>query len=324
MNIKADRLWLALLAILAAGCSVNLDILGEPDMREVVLVKNAAREKILVIDVSGTIGSLGPSSPLSREGDVVSQVYTRLQRAAEDPLVRGVILKLDTPGGEVTSSDILYREILDFKKKTGRPVVGLMMGMAASGGYYAASACDALVAHASTITGSIGVIALFPSVAGLFSKVGVEVRVIKSGALKDAGSPFRGMSPEEQTVFENMINEMYEGFLRVVYERRKDTISMEELRRLADGRVYTGLQALRLKLIDAVGYFDDALARTLALAKLRAARVVAYTHYPKRQNNPYSVDLRSPALQERKGLEEALPSLRSGFYYLWVPEAKTD
>jgi protease-4 len=324
MQAKSYGLWLTLLLVLAAGCSVNLDILGKPDMREVVLIRNPAREKVLVIDVTGTIGTAGPSSPFSREGDVISQVYSRLQRAADDPLVRGVILKLDTPGGDVTSSDILYREVLKFKEKTGRPVVGLMMGVAASGGYYVASACDAVVAHASTVTGSIGVIALFPSVAGLISKVGVDVRVIKSGALKDAGSPFRGMSPEEQKVFEGMINEMYESFLKVVYERRKDAFSMEELRRLADGRVYTGLQALKLKLIDEVGYFDDALARTLSLAKLGAARVIAYTYYPKRQNNLYAVDLKPPALFEQKGLEDALPSLKAGFYYLWVPEVRTE
>lgn len=322
MRKKAVGLSFALL--LAAGCSVNIDVLGKPDIREVVLIRNPAKEKVLVIDVAGTIGALGQNNPFSREGDVVSQVYERLQKAAEDHLVRGVILKLDTPGGDVTSSDILYREILKFKKRTGVPVVGLMMGMAASGGYYVASACDAIVAHASTITGSIGVIAIFPNVAGLISKVGVDVRVIKSGALKDAGSPFRGMSPEEQRVFEGIIDEMYEDFLKVVYERRKGALSMEELRRLADGRVYTGLQALRLKLIDEVGYFDDALARTLSLAKLGAARVVAYSHYPKRQNNPYAVDFKSPVLIEKKGLEDALPSLRAGFYYLWVPEIKPD
>ena len=310
--------------LLAAGCSVNFDLLGRPELQEVVLVKSPAREKILVIDVQGMIGGLGQDNPFSRDSDVVSQVYSRLQRAAEDSLIRGVILKLDTPGGDVTSSDILYREILRFKSKTGLPVVGLMMGVAASGGYYAASACDTVVAHASTITGSIGVISLFPSVAGLFSKVGVDVRVIKSGALKDAGSPFRGMSPEEREVFEGIINEMYENFLKVVHDRRKGALTMDELRRLADGRVYTGQQALQLKLIDAVGYFDDALAEALSLARLRAARVIAYTHYPKRQNNPYTVVSGVSGLFEKKGIEDTLPRVRAGFYYLWIPEVKAD
>jgi len=314
-----------LLAVLAlAGCSVNLDILGRPDLQEVVLVKSPAKEKILVVDVQGMIGGLGRDNPFNRDGDAVSQVYSRLQKAAEDDLVKGVILKLDTPGGDVTSSDILHREISRFKDKTGLPVVGLMMGVAASGGYYVASACDTVVAHASTITGSIGVISVFPNVAGLISKVGVDIRVIKSGALKDAGSPFRGMSPEEQKVFEGIVNEMYEDFLRVVHERRKDALSMDELRRLADGRVYTGVQALRLKLIDAVGYFDDALAATLSLAGLKAARVIAYTYYPKKQNNPYAVVTGASQLFAKKGLEDALPLIEAGFYYLWIPEVKTE
>ncbi len=310
--------------LLAAGCSVNIDVFGKPDLQEVILVKSPAREKILVVDVEGLITGLGHGNPLNRDADVISGVYSRLRKAAEDDLVKGVILKLDTPGGDVTSSDILYREILGFKSKTGLPVVGLMMGVAASGGYYVASACDQVIAHASTITGSIGVISVFPSVAGLFSMVGVNVQVIKSGALKDAGSPFRGLTPEEQKVFEGIINEMYEGFLKVVHERRKDVLSMDELRRLADGRVYTGEQALRLKLIDSVGYFDDALAATLSLARLKAARVIAYSYYPKRQNNPYAVATGAAGLFEKKGIEDALPRIGAGFYYLWLPEVKSE
>jgi protease-4 len=303
---------------------VNLDILGRPELQEVVLVKSRAKEKVLVVDVEGLISGLGRDNPFNRDGDIISAVYSRLQKASEDDLVKGVILKLDTPGGDVTSSDILYREILNFKARTGLPVVGLMMGVAASGGYYVASACDMIVAHGSTITGSIGVISVFPSVAGLFSKVGVDVRVIKSGALKDAGSPFREMSPEEQKIFEGIITEMYEDFLKVVHQRRKDTLSMDELRRLADGRIYTGLQALELKLVDSVGYFDDALKAALRLAGLKDARVIAYTHYPKRQNNPYAVAAGASALLEKKGLEDALPRVEAGFYYLWIPEVKTD
>ncbi len=322
--MRKETLGVLAALLLGAGCSVNFDLLGRPELQEVVLVRSPAREKILVVDVQGVIGGLGQDSPFSREGDVVSHVYSRLQKAAEDRLVKGVILKLDTPGGDVTSSDILYREILGFKDRTGLPVVGLMMGVAASGGYYAASACDMVVAHASTITGSIGVISVFPSVAGLFSKVGVDVRVIKSGALKDAGSPFRGMSPEEQAVFKRIIDEMYENFLKVVHERRKGGLSMEELRRLADGRVYTGQQALGLKLVDAVGYFEDALRDALSLAGLKAARVIAYSHYPRRQNNPYAVASGISGLFERKGIEEALPRLRAGFYYLWIPEVGAD
>jgi protease-4 len=314
--------WIYLFLIIAAGagCTFNIDFLGRENIEEVILVKSPAREKILVIDVEGMITSLGQDGLLSREGDVLSRVYSRLQRASQDRLVRGVILRLDTPGGDVTSSDILYREILKFKNKTRIPVVALMMGVAASGGYYAATGCDAIVAHPSTITGSIGVISLFPNMSGLMAKVGVDVKVIKSGELKDAGSPFRDMSLEEQRVFQGIIEELYQDFLDVVHEKRKDALSMEELRKIADGRVYTAQQALELKLIDEVGYFDEALARVLSLASLKAANVVAYTYYPKRQTNLYAAGLSAPSLVQIRKIEDLLPTLKAGFYYLWLPE----
>jgi protease-4 len=316
---KLGSLLLAVMLI-TAGCTFNIDFLGKEKMEEVVLVKNPAKDKILVIDIAGMLTALGHGGIFEREGDILSRVYYRLEKAAADPLVRGVILRLDTPGGDVTSSDILYREVLNFRKKTGRPVVALMMGVAASGGYYVASACDAIIAHPSTITGSIGVISIFPNVSGLFSKVGVEMKIIKSGELKDAGSPFRDMNQEEQKVFQTIIDEMYGNFLDVVLAQRKDFLSMEELRKIADGRVYTANQALRLKLIDEVGYFDDALERTRSLASIKTANVIAYTYYPKKKTNLYAVSPAEPSLFDKKGVEDLLPTLRAGFYYLWLPE----
>jgi protease-4 len=312
------------LVLAATGCTVRLDFLGKDRMEEVVLFKSPAKEKVLVIDIEGMIGPLGEQGIFDREGDVLSRVYARLQRVSEDRSVRGVILRLDTPGGDATSSDILYREVRRFRERTGLPVVALMMGVAASGGYYVASACDVIVAHPSTITGSIGVVSLFPDMEGLLSKVGIEMQVIKSGDFKDAGSPFRNLSEKEQRIFQEIIDELYERFLEVIHEKRKDDLSLDEIRGLADGRVYTASQALELKLIDEVGYFDDALARVLALAKIPAARVVAYTYYPKRQTNLYAARLNNASPFEQNGLAEMLPSLRSGFYYLWLPQMKAD
>jgi protease-4 len=303
---------------------LRVDFLGESRLQEVVLLKNRAKEKVLVIDVEGMLSALEPGGVFNREGDVLSRVYSRLQAAAEDPLVRGIILRLDTPGGDVTSSDILYREILKFKKRTGLPVVALMMGVAASGGYYVASACEGIVAHPSTITGSIGVISLFPDIKGLLSKLGVKVQVVKSGELKDAGSPFRDLSEEEQRLFQGIVDELYERFLGVIHDKRKDALSLDEIRDLADGRVYTAQQALKLKLIDEVGYFDEALARVLSLARIPAARVIAYSYYPKRESNLYASRLESPSLFEGKDLTDSLPKLQSGFYYLWLPQSKDD
>ena len=309
---------------LSWACHVQLDFMGAEDIQEVVLLPSKAKEKVLVIDIEGTIGTGGQNSLFNKEGDLLSRVYYRLEQAARDKLVRGIILRLDTPGGDVTASDIIYNEVLKFKKKTGLPVVGLMMGVAASGGYYVASACDYIVAHPSTITGSIGVISYFPSLGELFAKVGLRTQIIKSGEMKDAGSPFRDMNQDEQKVFQGIIDELYERFLGVIYEKRKGALSLEELRKIADGRVYTAPQALKLKLIDEVGYFDAALAKILSLASLKEARVVAYTYYPARKTNLYAAELTRPTLFEGKSIEDLLPTLKSGFYYLWLPQLKKD
>lgn len=311
-----------LLSFLLSGCAAHLhfDFLGKDRIEEVVLLKSRAKEKILILDVSGIIGASLRPGLLEREGDILSQVVYRLEKASEDRLVRGIILRLDTPGGEVTASDILYQEIVKFKKKTGLPVVALMMGLATSGGYYVASACDVIIAHPSTITGSIGVISIFPNLEELFSKIGVSVNVIKSGEMKDSGSAFRDLTEEEKKIFQGIIDDFYQRFLHIVYARRKGDLSMEELKKLADGRVYTASQAYELKLVDKVGYFDEALKEVLTRSSLRKAQVVAYTYYPKSKTNIYAASLKTSAFLEEQSLEKILSSLKSGFYYLWHPQ----
>jgi protease-4 len=307
-------------ALTACSPRINLDLLGEEKLREVVLVPDAAREKILVVDIDGTISSALETGLFAREKSVVARVFERLERAAADPQVKAVILRLDTPGGEVTASDIIYHEILRFKERTGLPVIGLMMSVAASGGYYIASACDVILAHPSTITGSIGVISVFPSVESLMSKVGVKVNVIKSGPSKDSGSPFRDMTEDDKKLFQTIIDEYYEGFLAVVATGRKGKIAEADLRKIADGRVYTAPQALKLGLIDAIGYFDDAFAKARGLASLKSAKVVSYTYYPKTKSNIYASQLGSFSPLDAKVLESMLALLKTGFYYLWLPQ----
>ena len=243
--MKKSLILIVSLVIWMFGCSpqVHLDFLGKDTLQEVVLIKSPAKEKILLLDVSGVISNSLNQSLFAREGDILSKVFYRLEKASEDHTVKAVILRLDTPGGEVTASDIIYNEILRFKEKTGVPVVGLMMGLAASGGYYIASACDFIVAHPSTITGSIGVISIFPNLEELFSKIGVKVTVIKSGEMKDTGSAFRDMTEEEKKVFQDVIDELYTKFLDVVYQKRKDEISFEELKK---SRMDVSTQPIRL------------------------------------------------------------------------------
>ncbi len=313
-----------LIIMALAGCSPNihLDFLGEEKLAEVTLIQSPATDKVLMIDVEGVISSIVNTSLFSREKNAVSRVYERLELAAQDPQVKAVILRLDTPGGEVTASDMIYHEVLKFKEKTRKPVLGLMMGVAASGGFYIASACDYIMAHPTTLTGSIGVISIFPNFEDLMAKVGIKVNVIKSGEAKDSGGPFRDMTTEEKTLFQAIIDEYYRGFLNAVARNRKDKIAADELRRIADGRVYTAPQALKLKLIDEIGYFDDAYKKTLAMAGLRSARLVAYTYYPQSKTNIYAAQLGDFSPLDKKILESYLAVLKTGFYYLWLPQTQ--
>lgn len=322
MNKIRIGIGMTVLIFVLSACSphFHLDLMGKEQMQEVVLVKSRAKEKILLLDISGVIVSSMKRGVFDKEGDILSQVYYRLKKAAEDNMVKGIILRLDTPGGEVTASDIIYHEILNFKKRTGIPVLALMMGLTASGGYYIASACDLLIAHPSTLTGSIGVISLFPNLEGLFEKIGIQVHVIKSGELKDSGSVFRQMTHEERDVFQKIVDEYHQNFQDVVYENRKDHLSLENLKKIADGRVMTASQAFEAKLIDEIGYFDKALKIILDLASLPEANVVSYTYFPNRKTNIYATFLKSESLLESASFREVAQSLKSGFYYLWHPQ----
>ncbi len=317
---------LTIFMLLFSGCAphFHLDFLGKERIQEVVLIESKAREKILVLDLCGTITTQKRQGILDRDGDLVSSIYYRLKKADEDPLVKGVILRLDTPGGEGTASDIIYNEILRFKKSSGMPVVALMMGMAASGGYYAACACDAIIAHPTTVTGSIGVIAVLPGLKGVLNKIGVDVNIIKAGKMKDAASPFKDLSQEERDYIQGMVDQLYERFLQVVHRCRKRFLSMEEIKEIADGRVYTAEKALELKLIDKVGYFDTALQEVLSMAEIKDARVIAYTYHPARKTNIYANTKveGSPLSFEITVIENFMPNLNPGFYYIWLPMLK--
>jgi protease-4 len=323
MSIKTTGVLFAVfIFLITSACSphFHLDLLGTEQIKEVVLKPSPSKNKILVLNLKGFISSSFSTGVLKKEENLISQIYYRLEKASEDPQIKGVILRLDTPGGEVTASDIIYNEILNFKKKTNLPVVALMMGVAASGGYYVASACDFIIAHPSTITGSIGVISIFPDIHELMDQLGIQVNVIKSGNMKDAGSSFKELSPKEKDLFQEIVNEHYEKYLDADHQNRKEVLSREELVELADGRVYTGSQALELKLIDEIGYFNAAQNKIRKLAGIQDAQLVAYTYYPQKTTNIYSAESNQNISFEENIYSKLFQSLPSGFYYLWLPQ----
>jgi protease-4 len=173
----------------------------------------------------------------------------------EDDRIKAVLLCVNSPGGGVAASQALYREVR--KTREEKPVVVTMGTVAASGGYYVACAADSILAHEGTITGSIGVIAEYLRTDELFRKIGLEVTVIKSGEFKDVGSPYRQMTEEEKAYLGGLLDRVYEQFLRTVSEGRG--LPLDRIRELAEGRLYTGEEAVELGLVDKIGTYEDAL-----------------------------------------------------------------
>jgi protease-4 len=196
-----------------------------------------------------------------------------------------------------------------------------MMDVAASGGYYLAMATDQILVHPSTVTGSIGVIMLTVNAKGLLEKVGVEANAITSGPRKDMGSPFRTMTSEEKAIFQSVIDSFYERFLMVVQEGRPQ-LSAEKIKKLADGRIYSGEQAKAEGLVDDVGYLDEAIERAKKNAGLAEARIVTYRRHGEYQNNIYSRVLGGGSGLSSLANMDLLSIVRGGspqFMYLWMP-----
>src|SRR3990172_4350421 len=209
--------------LFAAGCTppslLITPVSGRRGLTETELSRDSlfALDKIALIDVTGTIQN-GSSFQLFGQGEhPVSALLEQLDKARRDPLVKAVILRINSPGGTVVASELMHDEITHFRQK-GKPVIAVMMDVAASGGYYIACACDEVVAQPSTITGSIGVILLMFDVSGTMTMIGVKSDAITSGVHKDSGSPFRTMRPEERLLFENVVGDMYDRFVKVVDE----------------------------------------------------------------------------------------------------------
>src|SRR5438445_9901908 len=224
-----------------------------------------------MMDIYGVISEKGSSNRLSESEDLVARIKEELTLAAEDSRIKALLLRINSPGGTVTASDVIYHEISEFKAKQKVPVVAVIMDIGASGGYYVAVAADRIIAHPTSVTGSVGVIMLRVNAEGLLQKIGVEAGAMKSGAKKDIGSPFRPMSEEERAIFQSMINGFQSRFLEVVTKGRK-ALPTDQLKLIADGHVLTGPQAVQFGLVDQVGYLDDGIAAAKKLAGLADAR----------------------------------------------------
>jgi protease-4 len=302
-----------------------------PHLDEYFLKNNHATDKIAVVTVDGII--TGHTADQAGN-NMVDVIQAQLDRAKKDRHVKAVILKVDSPGGEVMASDEIYRVIKKFQDESDKPVICSMGSLAASGGYYISSPCRWIVANELTITGSIGVIMHGYSYRGLMDKFGVAPMTYKSGKFKDMLSGERETNevpPEEHAMVQGLIDDTYQKFKGVVRDGRNAAHTKnktdghalaDDWADYADGRVLTGKQALDLGFVDQLGDFDDAVERTIQIAHITDANLIEY-----RERYDFSDFLsmfgqgsQTHDIKLDLGLE--IPKLREGcLYFLWqMPE----
>jgi protease IV len=313
--------------LLLTGCGVpsflitpvqNTNQLQEHVVKE---GKGWSAPKIAIIEVEGMLMNMKVGGFMQPTENSVSRFTQEMERAAADPDVKAVILRVNSPGGTVTASDIMYQTVRKFKEQTKKPVVASLQDVAASGAYYVACSADKIVAHPTAVVGSIGVIFNTMNFQGTLDKIGAKVEAIKSGPLKDMGSPFRELDPQSRAVMQGMVDDYYQRFLAVVSANRP--MKDEETRRMTtDGRVFSGARAVELGLADRTGLLDDAIDEAKKLAGAPNAKVILYKRPYGFSGSIYASGDSTPQPQANvtllkiPGVADPLPV---GFYYLWNP-----
>lgn len=325
MKLRTNFILIFLLSIFLTGCispHINLISSSKDPLQEFTL-SGTGNDKILLVPVNGIISNKTEEKFFIEKPGMVQEVVSHLEKAAEDSSIKAIVLKVNSPGGSVTASDIIYHELKRFREKTGKKVVVLMMDLAASGGYYVSLPSDYIMAHPTTVTGSIGVIFLRPNVAKILDKFGINVAATKSGENKDMGSPFRQPSPEEEKLFQKYTDDMAKRFFSLVTTHRK--ISKEQMSVIKTARIFLADEAKGLGLIDQIGYMEDAIKKASDLSSIPYdSKVVVYRRSLYNNDNAYnesvaSTDGKSPSiLKETFG--SVIPDFDPGLYYMWHPD----
>jgi protease-4 len=319
------RLATILVLTVLAGCTrlrFVIDVAPREDelTESVVMGDRGATDKIALVDVTGLIiNAPRPGFPSGGENPV-ARFSESLRRAAQDSRVKALVVRINSPGGSVTASDLIYREIARFRKETGKPVVVLMDSVAASGGLYAACAADEVIAHPTTITGSIGVIVQTFNFSEGMRKVGIGADAITSGPNKAMGSPFAPMPPEHRALLQQLVDEFHGGFRDVVV-RARPALPAEDLQWIADGRVLTGRRAAEVGLVDRLGSMPEAFEAARTRAGLSRARLVKYHRPLEYVGSPYASATPAGPTEINLLQVNLVDTLLDmpGFYYLWVP-----
>jgi protease-4 len=296
----------------------------KPQPLEEHVVSGEGKAKVLLIDISKAITGQEEEEAfgVKRRESTIAHVREQLDRAAEDDRVRAVVLRINSPGGTVTASDIIYQQLMDFKHKQGVPVVAQFLDMATSGAYYVALAADEIAAAPTSVTGSVGVVMYNVNVSGLMGKIGVADQTIKAGKHKDIGSPLRKMTPEEERILQTVLDQMQDRFLGLVRERRSK-VTADGLKTISDGRLLTADQALQLGLVDRIGYLQETIDAAEHRAGVSQARVIMYRRPDEFAENVYSgAPIGPPQVNfinfDFAGMRPMTPQ----FLYMWLPDAE--
>jgi protease-4 len=323
--MKRMKLLQVFVLLLLSGCvGLNVSLVPSTKPLEEKVLEGEGRAKILLLDLDGMISFKEETDVLKLKAgpSKVSFFREALLRAGTDPDISGIILRINSPGGTVAASDTIYHEIMSFREKKKIPVYAYITELAASGGYYVASASDRIVASPTSITGSIGVIAMKFNIEGLLSKIGVSDETYKSGPKKDFWSPFRPSTPEEKKMLQDIIEELYLRFVGVVYANRQKLLTEQEVRTLADGRILAAGEALNAKLVDQVAYLDETIEGMKKVLNVEQAKVVTYVRPRTFRSNIYSdVAPQGPQVMNLISINTEDLALFSGvhFMYLWNP-----
>lgn len=317
------RVIVIIMALWISGCAfISVPLFPTTQKLEERIIEGEGNDKILILDISGVISEKkGSGVSLGNDTSMIEDMKEALQKARQDDAIRGLIIRISSPGGTITGTDVLYHELVEFKKEQGIRVTACLMDIGASGGYYVATAADEIIAHPTTLTGSLSVIAMKFNIKGLLDLVGIQEETVKSGKLKDIWSPFRPSTEEEQKIMQNIINTFHVRFVDVIAEGRHN-LTREEIEKLADGRIYTAHQARDLKLIDHIGYMDDAIERLKKSLGITMATIITYgrpgTYKETIYSRTYPKGPRTLSLIALDGNGFLAPP-DVQFLYLWTP-----
>jgi protease-4 len=330
---------LCLSVAILSGCggrTIRIDLVPVQDRLQPQTIESAdaglfTTDKIAMISVSGLIANNKSGSFLNAGQNPVSDFRETLDAIARDPSVKAVVLRINSPGGTVTASSMMYHDLLNFKAKTQKPVVICMMDVCCSGGYYLSCAGDYRIAYPTTITCSIGVIMETLNFNGTLKKIGIAEESVKSGPNKDMGSPFKEpedpshpLSQNDRELLQAIVNQFYAGFKDVV-KASPNHIKDSDWAMLTDGRVVTGTDAVTYGLIDQTGDLDAAIAKAKDMAHISKAKIIAYTRSDETRGSIYAANPGHTNIQPQVnmvninlGLNDLIPRGESQFLYLWT------